>query len=115
MTKAITTITAPAIARGTDKISHETYYVCQSNTAPNTWYQQRWSNARSMWQCNCPAGAHGRPCCHLAAVQEVLKIRRATIALAMGGETPRVVAELQAREDRKLSREAYVQEFSLYE
>jgi len=105
-------ISAPAIARGTDKQTHETFYVVQSDSHPNTWYQVRWDNQRLEWRCNCPAR---KPCKHERAVNEVLKIRRQRIAAAMGPETVEVVAKLQADEDAKAARrEAYCQEFGIY-
>jgi len=135
-------IAAPAIARGTDKITHETFYVVQSDSQANTWYQVRWNNERLMWCCNCPARCSG--CKHTRAVNEILKIRRQRIAAAMGGQVPAIVAKLQAQEDAKLAvreaaadeglrfnpwhgsnrdgdrelvarREAYCKEFSIYE
>jgi TPP-dependent indolepyruvate ferredoxin oxidoreductase alpha subunit len=98
--KQATEIQAATVARGIDKVTHETFYVVQSDTDANTWYQVRWSNEYLMWCCNCPALCSG--CKHNRAVQEVLKIRRQQIALAMGGQTPAIVTTLQAKEDRKL-------------
>jgi len=135
--KPQTEIAAPAIARGTDKLTHETFYVVQSNSHPNTWYQVRWDNQRLEWRCNCPSR---KPCKHQLAVNQVLRIRRQRIAAAMGGQVPAIVAKMQAQEDAKLAaaedglrfnpwhgsnrdgdreraarREAYCQEFSIYE
>lgn len=111
-----TEIQQATVARGTDKATHETFYVVRSDSCETTWYTVRWNNERLMWCCNCPAT---KPCKHERAVQEVLKIRRTTIAAAMGGQVPAIVAKLQDREDAKLAaaakREAYVQEFGIYE
>lgn len=104
------------VARGKDKVTHETFYVVRSDSCETTWYTVRWNNERLAWQCNCPAT---KPCKHERAVQEVLKIRRATIAAAMGGEVPAIVAKMQADEDKKLAaaakREAFVQANYIYE
>jgi hypothetical protein len=89
--KQATEIQAATVARGIDKVTHETFYVVQSDTDANTWYQVRWSNEYLMWCCNCPALCSG--CKHNRAVQ---------VALAMGGQTPAIVTTLQAKEDRKL-------------
>lgn len=113
ITKQQTEIQQPAIARGKDKITHEVFYVVKSDSSETTWYTVRWNNERLMWCCNCPARCNG--CKHTRAVNEVLAIRRKQIALAMGGQAPKIVAELQAQEDKKqaarLTREAYVDEF----
>ncbi len=93
-----TEIQSAAVARGKDKVTHEIYYVVQSDSSPNTWYQVRWSNERLMWCCNCPAR---KPCKHQHAVEEILRIRRATIAAAMGGETPKIVAQMQREYDTR--------------
>ena len=93
-----TEIQSAAIARGQDKITHETFYVVQSDTHPHIWYTVRWNNQRLAWECNCPAT---KPCKHERAVNEVLKVRRALIAAAMGGQTPAIVAQLQAQEDAR--------------
>jgi len=45
----------------------------------------------------------------MRAVNEVLAVRRASIAAQMGGEMPAIVARMQAEEDAK--RAAYVQAF----
>ena len=116
--KPETSIQSPAIARGTDKITHQVFYVVQSDSHPNTWYTVRWNNERLMWCCNCPARCSG--CKHTRAVNEILKIRRQRIAQAMGPQTVEVVAKLQAQEDAKRAeqaarREAYCQEFGIYE
>ncbi len=103
-------IQSAAIARGTVRASHETFYVIQSDSDPNTWYQVRWNNERLMWCCNCPARCDG--CKHQRATLESLKIRRATIALAMGGEMPKIVAQLQAEEDAKLAAKGTLNNFA---
>ncbi|SRR6266566_4050591 len=94
-----TEIQSAAIARGKDKITHETFYVVKSDSSDTTWYTVRWNNERLMWCCNCPALCNG--CKHVRAVNEVLKVRRATIALAMGPETVAVVARMQRNEDTR--------------
>ena len=98
--KAQSEISQAAVARGTDKITHETFYVVKSDSCETTWYTVRWNNERLQWCCNCPARCEG--CKHQRAVLEVLKIRRQRIALAMGGQTPAIVARLQAEEDAAL-------------
>jgi hypothetical protein len=114
MASSKTEIQSAAIARGTDKVTHEHFYVVKSDSS-DRWYEVRWQvNA---WSCNCAAHCQ---CKHVRAVNEILRIRRATIALAMGGQVPAIVAKLQAREDAKLAeqaarREAYVAEFGIYE
>ena len=101
ITKTQTEIQSASVARGTDKVTHEVFYVVQSDSDPNTWYTVRWNNQSLMWQDNCPARC--ADCKHVRAVNEVLRVRRATIALAMGGEMPKIVAKLQAQEDAKLA------------
>jgi hypothetical protein len=103
-TKTETTIQQASIGRVTDKVTHEHYYVVKSDSSDNTWYTVRWNNAACEWQCNCPSY---KPCKHERAVQEVLKIRRSQIALAMGGQAPKIVAKLQADEDKKLAKRDY--------
>jgi hypothetical protein len=109
MTTQKTEIQAATIARGTDKVTHETFYVVQSDTDANIWHQVRWSDQRLAWQCNgeeCKYQADGTACKHARATNEVLRIRRKQIALAMGGQTPAIVAKLQREEDRKLAQAA---------
>ena len=79
-TRVQSEIQSAAIARGTDRVTHETFYVVRSDSDPNVWYEVRWNDQALMWQDKCPA--HCADCKHVRAVQEVLKIRRATIALA---------------------------------
>jgi hypothetical protein len=135
-------IQSASIARGVDKITHEVFFVVKSDSFETTWYTVRWNNERLMWCCNCPARCNG--CKHVKAVNEFLCIRRASIAAAMGGQVPAIVAKLQRDEDRKnaaaaedealrfspwhgsnrdgdtgqashrMSREEYVAEFSIY-
>jgi hypothetical protein len=112
-----TEIQSATVARGQDKVTHETYYVVKSDSSETTWYTVRWNDAAHEWQCNCPAT---KPCKHERAVNEVLRIRRQRIAAAMGPETVAVMTRMQADEDRRLAeqaarREAYCQEFSIYE
>jgi hypothetical protein len=109
-----TEIKSAAIYRVTDKMTHEKFYLVQSDSQAEVYYQVRWQV--NEWRCNCPAT---KPCKHERAVNEVLKIRRAALAAQMGGETPAIVARMQVREDAKLAeqaarREAFVQEFSIY-
>jgi len=95
MASSKTEIQSAAIARGTDKITHEHFYVVKSDSA-DRWYEVRWQvNA---WSCNCPASCQ---CKHVRAVNEILRIRRATIALAMGGQVPAIVAKYQHDEDTR--------------
>jgi hypothetical protein len=100
-----TEIQQASIGRVTDKITHEHYYVVKSDTQENVWYTVRWNNAACEWQCNCPSY---KPCKHERAVQEVLKIRRQHIALAMGGQTPKIVAKMQEQEDKKLAERGHL-------
>src|SRR5260370_30878650 len=100
-TKKQTEITQASVARGVDKQTHEVFYVVKSDSSETTWYTVRWNNERLQWCCNCPARCDG--CKHQRATLEVLKIRRQRIALAMGGEMPKIVAKLQAEEDAKLA------------
>src|SRR5205807_2783829 len=79
--KTQTTIQQATVARGIDRKSGEVFYVVQSDSQPNTWYQVRWNNERMQWCCNCPAKCSG--CKHNRAVQEILKVRNAQIALAL--------------------------------
>ena len=95
-------IQSASVARGTDKLTHEVFYVVKSDTQAHTWYEVRWNNERLMWCCECPAKCNG--CKHSRAVNQVLAVRRATIALAMGGAMPKIVAKLQAEEDAKLTK-----------
>src|SRR5260221_12352480 len=97
-------IQSASVARGTDKQTHEVFYVVKSDTQENVWYTVRWNNEALAWQCGCPAT---KPCKHERAVQEVLKLRRARIAAAMGPGTVVAVARMQAEEDRKLERREY--------
>src|SRR6266566_1831823 len=100
-----TEIKSASVARGVDKITHETYYVVKSDDSRNTWHEVRWNNELLAWQCDgekCVYQHGGMACKHARSVLEDLKIRRARIALEMGGEAPQTVARLQAEEDRKL-------------
>jgi hypothetical protein len=103
--KTETTIQQPAIARGTDKVTHEHYYVVKSDSQENVWYTVRWHSDACEWRCNCPSY---KPCKHEGAVNEVLKIRRQQIALAMGPGAVKAVKQLQAQEDRKLAERSQV-------
>ena len=93
-------ITAATVNRVENKSGVCLGYLVKSNSS-DEYYQCTWNAHTTRWECNCAAGQHGRPCCHLAAVQQVLKARRATIAAAMGGEVPAIVARMQAQEDAK--------------
>jgi hypothetical protein len=90
-------IQSASIARGVDKITHEVFFVVKSDSCEITWYTVRWNNERLMWCCNCPARCNG--CEHVKAVNEFLRIRRATIAAAMGGQVPAIITKLQRDED----------------
>jgi len=79
--KPQTTITQATIARGTDKITHETFYVVRSDSSDTTWYTVRWNDQGLCWQDNCPA--HSADCKHVRAVEQVVKARRQVIALAI--------------------------------
>ena len=83
-------ITQASVARGVDKATHEVFYVVKSDTQENVWYTVRWNNEALAWQCGCPAT---KPCKHERAVQEVLKIRRATIDVAMSGPVERPTSQ----------------------
>jgi len=112
---AMTEIQSPVIYRITDKATSEKFYLVKSDSQANTYYEVRWQV--NEWRCNCP---ETKPCKHERAVNEVLKIRRAALAAQMGGQVPAIVSRMQAREDAKLAeqaarREAYVQEFGIYE
>jgi methylmalonyl-CoA mutase N-terminal domain/subunit len=96
----MTEINQAAINRGKDKVTGETFYSVKSDTQENTWYTVRFDHSRLAWCCDCPARCSG--CKHNRAVQEVLKVRRARIAAEMGGDMPAIVAETQAREDKKI-------------
>lgn len=118
-TIAKTEITSAAVYRITDKTTHEHFYLVKSDSQANTYYEVHWNSQALTWQCNCPSH---KPCKHERAVNEVLKIRRAALAAQMGGDTPAIVARMQADEDRKLAarearltREQYIAEFSIYE
>jgi len=72
------------VARGVDKQTGEVFYVVRSDTDELTWYTVRWNNEALRWQDNCPAKCDD--CKHTRAVNEVLRIRRATIEVAMSGQ-----------------------------
>lgn len=113
-TRKQTEITQATVARGKDKATGETFYVVRSDSS-DTWHHITWNNARIAWECDgehCQYQAGGTTCKHTKAVLEVLKIRRATIALAMGGQTPAIVAKLQAEEDAKLAAKGTLQNFA---
>ena len=84
-------ITQASVARGVDKQTHEVFYVVKSDSQANTWYEVRWNDSRLQWCCNCPATCSG--CKHSRAVNEVLKIRRATIDVAMSGQVERPTSQ----------------------
>lgn len=92
-------IASPVVYRCTVKQTREVFYLVQSDANPGTFYQVRFDHSRLAWSCSCPAH---KPCKHERAIAEVLKIRRARTAAKLGGDMPAVVAELQAKEDRKL-------------
>jgi len=114
-TRKQTEIQQATICRCTDKTTHEVFYTVKSDSKADTWYAVRFNRPALEWQCNCPAT---KPCKHERAVNEVLRERRARVASQMGGETPAIVARMQADEDRKLAaaekREAYCTQFAIY-
>ncbi len=110
-TKTQTEIQSPVVYRITDKATHEHFYLVKSDSQANTYYQVRWNGQALDWQCNCPSR---KPCKHQRAVQEVLKIRRAAIAAQMGGDTPAIVARMQAREDAKLAEQEATRYYPAY-
>jgi hypothetical protein len=93
-------IQSAAIYRCRDKVTHEIFYLVKSDSQSTTYYEVRWNNHTLQWECNCPAT---KPCKHERAVNEILKIRRAATAEAMGPGAVEAVARMQADEDRKLA------------
>ncbi len=98
--KQQTEIQSPAVYRYKDKVTHEVYYVVKSDSVENTWYEVHFDGHALTWRCTCPAL---KPCKHERAVNEVLKIRRATTAAQMGPSAVIAVGRMQADEDRKLA------------
>src|SRR5258707_1256190 len=90
-TRKQTEITQASVARGVDKATHEVFYVVKSDTQANVWYEVRWNEQALCWQDKCPA--HSADCKHVRAVQEVLRVRRATIAVAMSGPVERPTSQ----------------------
>ena len=89
MASSTTEIQSATVARGVDKVTHETFYVVKSDSSETTWYTVRWNNERLMWCCNCPARCSG--CKHSRAIAKVQVLRRAA------------EARMQADEDRRLA------------
>jgi len=79
-TRKQTEIQSAAIARGVNRKTGEVFFVVKSDTS-DTWYQVTWNNEALCWQDNCPA--HSADCKHVRAVGDILRIRRAAIALAI--------------------------------
>ena len=103
--KTQATIQSAAIYRVTDKATHEKFYLVKSDSE-NVYHEVRWDGSRLAWTCNgdkCKFQHGGTNCKHARATNEVLKIRRAALAAQMGGDTPAIVARLQAREERRLA------------
>jgi len=100
-----TEIQSASVARGKDKATGEVYFVVKSDSSETTWYTIRWSNQTLAWVCNCPA--HTPTCKHTRSVNQVLAVRRATIALSMGPETVALVAKLQRDEDTRQAEASY--------
>jgi len=90
-TRKQTEITQASVARGVDKQTHEVFYVVRSDTDELVWYTVRWNNEALRWQDNCPA--HSADCKHVRAVNEVLRVRRATIDVAMSGPVERPTSQ----------------------
>lgn len=89
---ATTEIQQAAIYRCTDKATREVFYVVKSDRQ-DAWYTLRFDAVAAEWCCDCPAK---KPCKHIRAVVEILKIRRARLAKKIGGDMPAIVAEIQA-------------------
>ena len=62
--KALSEGVRVALVESTDTIAR---YVAMSHTHPGIAYQVTLHIAEGSDECNCPAGAHGTPCKHLAA------------------------------------------------
>jgi hypothetical protein len=101
-TKTPTTINQATVCRCTDKATHEVFYAVKSDSS-NKYYLVRWNEQAHAWQCNCVSR---KPCKHERAVGEVLAARRTRIAAKIGGETPAIVAKMQAQEDAEANRRA---------
>lgn len=95
-TKAQTEIQQAAIYRRMNKFTHEVLYIIKSDSQVDTWYTLRFDHAGLAWTCDCPAT---KPCKHIRAVLEVLKLRRARLAEQIGGDMPAVIATIEAEQE----------------
>lgn len=68
-----TEIASAVIYRCTDKQTHETFYLVQSDTHADVFYAVRWDDARACWLCPCESR---KPCKHIRAIQEVQIAKR---------------------------------------
>lgn len=74
--KTATAITSAVVYHATDRKTAESLYLVQSDKERTTFYEVRWSDEATAWQCNCPAR---HDCKHLRAVREVQAARRSAI------------------------------------
>lgn len=93
-------IQSAAIYRVTDKATKEVFYLVKSDSDAGTWYELHFNHNTIRWECACPSTSP-RPCKHEKAVREILRIRRARTAAAIGGDMPLIIATLQAEEDER--------------
>lgn len=95
--KATPEIQQAAIFRCTSRESREVFYTMKSDTT-NDWYTQRFDRASARWVCDCPSQ---KPCKHLRAVQEILRIRRARLAAKIGGDMPATIAQVEREQESR--------------
>lgn len=91
-------IQSACIYRVTCKATKEIYYIVKSDSDQGLWYEVRFDHSLVAWTCPCKAT---KPCKHIAAVREILKIRRARVAAAIGGDMPQIIAQLQREEESR--------------
>lgn len=95
-----TEIQSAVIYRVTCKATREVFYRVASDSKVGEFYDLHFSHQTLSWECPCESR---KPCKHQRAVNQVLAAKREMTAVKLGGDMPEAVAELQAREDRKLA------------
>lgn len=76
-TKTPTTITAPAIFRICDKLSHKCIgYGVPSDSQPGTTYFVTWNYSRHEYECNGAKCGYNKPCKHIRAVETVCQAKK---------------------------------------
>jgi len=79
-------ITANAIYKVTDKVTHETCWYVPSDSKPGVYYKVCWSREATRWTCTCKAGQYGQACNHEHAAQVSIVVNKEQELLARSQE-----------------------------